>query len=74
LARGASATQSAHRAGFSDAAHMSRRFRRMQGATPAAMSCSSPPTTAAVGRAYAIERDAAARLWMASEEMTGAGI
>jgi AraC-like DNA-binding protein len=38
LVRGASATQAAHRAGFSDAAHMSRTFRRMLGATPQELS------------------------------------
>jgi AraC-like DNA-binding protein len=34
LMNGASATDAAHRAGFSDAAHMTRTFRRMLGATP----------------------------------------
>ena len=35
LMNGASATEAAHCAGFSDAAHMTRTFRRMLGATPA---------------------------------------
>jgi AraC-like DNA-binding protein len=34
LMNGASATDAAHRAGFSDASHMTRTFRRMLGATP----------------------------------------
>jgi AraC-like DNA-binding protein len=34
LMEGASVTDAAHRAGFSDAAHMTRTFRRMLGATP----------------------------------------
>jgi AraC-like DNA-binding protein len=34
LMDGASVTNAAHRAGFSDAAHMTRTFRRMLGATP----------------------------------------
>jgi AraC-like DNA-binding protein len=34
LMRGASITQAAHRAGFSDAAHLTRTFRRMLGMTP----------------------------------------
>jgi AraC-like DNA-binding protein len=34
LMNGVSATDAAHRAGFSDAAHMTRTFRRMLGATP----------------------------------------
>ena len=34
LMRGASKTEAAHYAGFSDAAHMSRTFRRMLGTTP----------------------------------------
>jgi AraC-like DNA-binding protein len=34
LMNGASVTNAAHRAGFSDAAHMTRTFRRMLGATP----------------------------------------
>lgn len=34
LMKGASTTQAAHRAGFSDAAHMARTFRRMLGTTP----------------------------------------
>ena len=34
LVRGASATEAAHCAGFSDAAHMTRTFRRMLGTTP----------------------------------------
>jgi AraC-like DNA-binding protein len=34
LSNGASVTEAAVRAGFSDAAHLSRMFRRMLGATP----------------------------------------
>jgi AraC-like DNA-binding protein len=34
LMRGATKTEAAHRAGFSDAAHMTRTFRRMLGTTP----------------------------------------
>ena len=34
LSNGASVTQAAVRAGFSDAAHLSRTFRRMLGTTP----------------------------------------
>ena len=34
LVRGASATEAAHTAGFADAAHMTRTFRRMLGTTP----------------------------------------
>src|SRR5262249_33439682 len=34
LTEGASATSAAHRAGFSDSAHLTRTFRRMLGATP----------------------------------------
>ena len=34
LMRGASVTEAAHSAGFSDAAHMTRTFRRMLGTTP----------------------------------------
>jgi AraC-like DNA-binding protein len=34
LVRGVSATEAAHRSGFSDAAHMTRTFRRMLGTTP----------------------------------------
>ena len=35
LSRGASVAEAAHAAGFSDAAHFTRTFRRMIGATPA---------------------------------------
>jgi AraC-like DNA-binding protein len=38
LMNGASVTHAAHRAGFSDAAHMTRTFRRMLGATPSDLS------------------------------------
>jgi AraC-like DNA-binding protein len=38
LMSGASITEAAHRAGFSDAAHMTRTFRRMLGTTPKEMS------------------------------------
>jgi AraC-like DNA-binding protein len=34
LMQGASVTSAAHRAGFSDSAHLTRKFRRMLGATP----------------------------------------
>ena len=34
LTGGASVTDAAHRAGFSDSAHLTRTFRRMLGATP----------------------------------------
>jgi AraC-like DNA-binding protein len=37
LLRGDSATAAAHAAGFADAAHLSRTFRRHFGVTPAAM-------------------------------------
>lgn len=38
LMRGAGTTEAAHHAGFSDAAHMSRTFRRMLGTTPGELS------------------------------------
>ncbi|HXS77250.1 MAG TPA: AraC family transcriptional regulator [Terracidiphilus sp.] len=41
LLRGTSATDAAHSAGFSDAAHMSRTFRRMLGTTPKELTAAS---------------------------------